>query len=81
MYFFLTAAVPGPTVSPGRIASDNQRKSAAVNADTRVTRFGSNYGRLPARLPRRPELLEWELPVYDALYAYCQSLEERKPMP
>jgi hypothetical protein len=27
------------------------------------------------------ELLERELSVYDALYAYCQSIEERKTMP
>lgn len=27
------------------------------------------------------ELLEREMPVYDALYAYCQSLDEGKPTP
>ena len=27
------------------------------------------------------ELLEREMSVYDALYAYCQSIEERKPTP
>ena len=27
------------------------------------------------------ELLQREMSVYDALYAYCQSLAERKPMP
>jgi len=27
------------------------------------------------------ELLEREMSVYDALYAYCQSIEERKTMP
>jgi hypothetical protein len=27
------------------------------------------------------DLLERELPVYDALYAYCQSIDERKSLP